>query len=470
MTKMTVFKRFFSFLPFLFISITIACIFILFSIISTQKNEVLNAIEQIGADKLSLSPYIYEICDGKDLKYTGASISQLEENILYIKKRCKEIKNITIETRENNPMAMAGGKWSFDEWHRFLLPPIYVEGVTPDYKPIQNLKLIHGRFINELDMKMKRRVCVIGNTTYHLLCREKIINKKIKVECYPNETFTVIGCLKTSKPFLLPFVSDMFGDVTDNADPFLSTINSTIFIPYTAFKECRPTAEKTWTEILITVSLNKKQKEHQDYQESKEEWWNLSTTYTDTEKRFKKSNERWKTMLGPKYHEVARIKNKIISILQEKYGENKYFLIAPNKRLLEEYEEHFHSFNMFITNIGCVSVIGSLIFILSMMLFSVSTRTTEIGIRRAIGARKRDIFFQFLKEGIIITGKGGIGGIILGILTVYLLGKCTGWEMVFPWYGLFFSISAIGIIGIIGGLYPAMKAANIPPAVAVKYE
>ncbi|MFH1097745.1 MAG: FtsX-like permease family protein [Candidatus Desantisbacteria bacterium] len=145
-------------------------------------------------------------------------------------------------------------------------------------------------------------------------------------------------------------------------------------------------------------------------------------------------------------------------------------MMFPNKCFLEKYEEHFRSFNIFIARIGCVSVIGSIIFILSMMLHSVSTRTSEIGIRRAIGARKKDILFQFLKEGLIITGKGGIGGIILGLLTVYLLGKYTGWEMVVPIHGLFLSVLAIGIIGIIGGIYPAMHAANIPPAVAVKYE
>ncbi|MFH1860316.1 MAG: FtsX-like permease family protein, partial [bacterium] len=138
--------------------------------------------------------------------------------------------------------------------------------------------------------------------------------------------------------------------------------------------------------------------------------------------------------------------------------------------LVKELEKQTRSANTFIGVIGATSLIASVISILSMMLLSVSTRTTEIGIRRAVGARKKDIFFQFLKEGVLITSKGGIGGILLGLLAVYLLGKYTGWEMVVPWHGLVLSVSAIGVIGIIGGLYPAMRAANIPPAIAVKYE
>ncbi|MFH1096767.1 MAG: FtsX-like permease family protein [Candidatus Desantisbacteria bacterium] len=463
-------KRFFSLLPILFISVTIFCIFMLFSILSTQKNEVLKAIEKMGADRLVLCPHIYKACDDKRLKSIGIVTPWIEENISYIKRQCKEIKNITIVAQETSigDMCMVGGKLkSFDEWRRFL-PPVYVIGTTPDYKLVQNLELIHGRFINELDMKMKRKVCVIGNTPYQLLGREKIINKKIKLECYPNETFTVIGCLKTSKPFLLPFISDMGIGDDNEAWNFYSSINSTIFIPYTVFQKCTPVHEqhKIFHDIFITITLDR-QGDKNIEKNGEELWENLSTA--DIEKSKKRSKE-YKAILGPRYYEILRVKNKILSILQERYGKDKHFLIYPEKRLLETYEEHFHSVNILITMVGGISVIGSIIFILSMMLYSVATRTAEIGIRRAVGARKRDIFFQFLKEGVIITGKGGIGGIVLGLLTVSLLGKYTGWEMVIPWYGLVLSVFAIGIIGIIGGIYPAMKADNIPPAIAVKHE
>jgi len=243
------------------------------------------------------------------------------------------------------------------------------------------------------------------------------------------EFFTVIGGLARTKPFSLPVISFdfWFGD------------NGTIFIPYSVIREVvKPQDIKNkgfLGDIFIQIVLS-----------------------------FKKLNSKELQQC------VIEAEKEIINLLGKKYGKDKEFKIFPCRRAIDELEKQIRSANIFIGLIGTTSLIASVIGILSMMLLSVSTRTTEIGIRRAIGAMKKDIFFQFLKEGMIVTGKGGIGGILLGLLTVYLLGKYTGWEMVIQWYGLVLSVSAIGIIGIIGGLYPALRAANIHPAIAVKYE
>ena len=151
-------------------------------------------------------------------------------------------------------------------------------------------------------------------------------------------------------------------------------------------------------------------------------------------------------------------------------GEDKTVDIRESGRLLDELTMQSKDATIFITTISIITLIASIISILSLMLLSVHNRRNEIGLRRAIGARKKDIFLQFLKEALIITTKGGAVGIILGLFLVWLMGKYTGWDMVIPIYSLFLSIATIALIGVISGVYPAIKAANIPPAIAVKYE
>jgi putative ABC transport system permease protein len=107
---------------------------------------------------------------------------------------------------------------------------------------------------------------------------------------------------------------------------------------------------------------------------------------------------------------------------------------------------------------------------MNIMLANVSERTPEIGIRRAIGAKKRDILSQFLTETVLLSGLGGLVGILLGIamprLITYLTGMTT---LVTPWAILLaFGISAL--VGLVFGYYPAKRAANMDPIVALRHE
>ena len=111
------------------------------------------------------------------------------------------------------------------------------------------------------------------------------------------------------------------------------------------------------------------------------------------------------------------------------------------------------------------------ILLTSMMLMSVHKRVSEIGIRRAFGARKKDIFWQFLAEGVMIYSVGIIIGILVGLLVSYfVINKLLVWEFFVPIMGIVISSLFVFSVGILSSLYPAMRAANIPPAVAVKYE
>jgi putative ABC transport system permease protein len=107
---------------------------------------------------------------------------------------------------------------------------------------------------------------------------------------------------------------------------------------------------------------------------------------------------------------------------------------------------------------------------MNIMLVSVTERTREIGIRRAIGAKKRNIMTQFVMEAIVLCQAGGIVGIVLGIMG----GNLLAWSMkvppVFPVDGIVMGLAICSVVGIIFGSYPAYKAANLDPIESLRYE
>lgn len=426
--------------------ITTSSIFTIFSITATVKKEIQKDIENMGAYILELDPSIYD----KDEHYTERSITY--DDLLTIKRRCKAVKKIAMRNYrcESSITVIIEGK------DKPSMRPATGEliGSLPDYKDIKCLKVIKGRFINELDIKLKRRVCVLGNTTYTLLGGEKVIGKKVKIiddvfndVRIPKESFTVIGVLARTSPWASPWSSPFLPFLSDYRYWFED--NGLVLIPYTTLdammKPIRPEHVLGFFPILIQIKTGK------DYQGKKDEIYE--------EGRLIHIHKELKGAVG-----------QILSILREKYGQDKKFLIWSANRILDELDSQRNQANIFMGTIGIITLIASISGIMSMMLLSVSTRTTEIGIRRAVGARKRDIFWQFLLESVMITAKGGLVGVVLGLCGVYLIGKHTSWEMVIPWYGIAFSLGIIGIIAVIGGIYPAMRASKIPPAQAVRYE
>ena len=126
---------------------------------------------------------------------------------------------------------------------------------------------------------------------------------------------------------------------------------------------------------------------------------------------------------------------------------------------------------LILGSVATISLVVGGIGIMNIMLVSVSERTREIGIRKAIGAKKKDIMSQFLVESLMLTGIGGIIGILLGLFIIkYIIGSINLIEPVYsiPWIIASFSISLI--IGVTFGLFPANKAAKLNPIDALRNE
>ena len=120
--------------------------------------------------------------------------------------------------------------------------------------------------------------------------------------------------------------------------------------------------------------------------------------------------------------------------------------------------------------IGIITILGSSIALMNIMIVSVTERTREIGVRKALGAKKSTVAFQFFIETLLIGQLGGLMGIIFGILIGYGIASAMSFAFVIPWGAIFAAFLTSFIVAIISGLYPAIKASTLDPIEALRYE
>ncbi|HEU4791157.1 MAG TPA: FtsX-like permease family protein, partial [Flavobacterium sp.] len=115
-------------------------------------------------------------------------------------------------------------------------------------------------------------------------------------------------------------------------------------------------------------------------------------------------------------------------------------------------------------------ILGSSIALMNIMIVSVTERTREIGVRKALGAKKTTIAFQFFIETLLIGQIGGFVGIIFGILIGFGLSTAMSFVFVIPWEAMMAAFIVSFIVALVSGLYPAIKSANLDPIEALRYE
>lgn len=192
-----------------------------------------------------------------------------------------------------------------------------------------------------------------------------------------------------------------------------------------------------------------------------------------------------KQVFGVDYISNISVQAKSADVMTDAQNEVGYFLLARHKLsdpskadfsilsqadILGAASQITGTFTALLSGIAAISLLVGGIGIMNIMLVTVTERTREIGLRKALGAKKRTIVAQFLVEAIMLTIAGGIFGIMLGIIISYIISSLIKLPFVLSWSSVALAITVSGTIGILFGWYPARKAANLNPIDALRYE
>ncbi len=286
-----------------------------------------------------------------------------------------------------------------------------IEGNSDSVRDTNNLVLTSGRMFTAQEGERRANVVVLGSDSAEgLFDKEDPLGKDINIE---GEIFTVIGVLDKQKR---PFGSGKNPD--DNS----------AFMPYTTFDKLHPEIKEVW----VTVKYD---------------------------------DPKFKPMVEDEIRELLRRRRKV-HVQQD----DNFEIFSPDSimRLWNQITSGLFGFMIAVSSVGLmVGGVG----VMNIMLVSVTERTREIGVRKALGATKRNILLQFTLEAITLCATGGVIGVILGALvtlTVRLLMSSLPATMSGVWAMIGFAVSCG--IGLIFGIYPAWKAANLDPIEALRYE
>ena len=146
------------------------------------------------------------------------------------------------------------------------------------------------------------------------------------------------------------------------------------------------------------------------------------------------------------------------------------FTIQNQATLIQTEREAARTLTLLVASVAAISMLVGGIGILAVMLTACRERRREIGLRRAIGARRRDIRTQFLLESLIIAGLGGFFGVVVGMLATVIVSRLGGWAAIESWDATSLGLILSALVGLIFGIYPAMKASTLEPIEALRSE
>lgn len=363
-------------------------------------------------------------------EYAEASIDKIGSNVMYITKweQSTDFDNLTDEDRRRKNISMnealaiqemcplvravSPEKKAYNNVAKYkgksIRNPDDLRGCWPSQTIVANRDVEHGRFIDDHDMDRAARVCVIGPDIADALFDDRFeaVGKEITINGWK---FTVVGVQEEME------------------DLFNISENDFIFIPMTTFERLYPNVERVY---LVVSAVSRK-------------------------------------MFGDAMDQVV---NALRRVRHVKPDEDNNFGIRTQDSFKGQVREITGSIQMGATAIACVGLMVGVIGVMNIMLVAVTQRTREIGIRKAVGARRANILFQFLIEAITLTGLGGIVGILLGAGIGFLVTTILEWKYFLSPLWILFALIMSGGTGVLAGMYPAWRAAKVDPIVALRWE
>lgn len=284
-------------------------------------------------------------------------------------------------------------------------------GVTPYYEFVHSQYVASGRFIGDIDMQDRSNVCVLGvDVMRALFPYENALDKEIRINGNP---YRVIGVMEP--------LGNFFGQSRDNS----------IFMPITTFDKYYP--DRPFPEVVFFLIVRPQSRAHVK---------SAIDEMTD----------------------ILRRRRRVPPNMPNNFG------ISSQDSLLDVYNQLTGATALVLTAISFVALMIGGIGVMNIMLVSVTERTKEIGIRKAVGATKMNILSQFLIEAVVLTAIGGLAGLIVGEIASLLMNRYSPLPAFVPFWAIAMGIGISAAVGIVFGLWPAWKAARLDPIEALRWE
>ena len=287
-------------------------------------------------------------------------------------------------------------------------------GVDSGYPLAVNLELVEGSFFLPADGLKHHQVCVLGKTARRkLFGLNPALGEPVKIDAL---WFTVVGVL-----------ADQLLEKDEFEGVKIESVNNDIYVPLETLlaKYERKPVENELDEIIVQL---------------------------------------------PREHDLSEQAAVISGMIASTHRNIDDFSIVVPERLLEQSRRTQRIFNLVMGAIASISLLVGGIGIMNIMLASVLERTNEIGLRRAVGARRRDISRQFLLEALAISLTGAALGVLLGSSISSVVSTYAGWPTTITGVSVLLAVGVSASVGLVFGIYPARKASRVSPIEALRYE
>jgi len=299
-----------------------------------------------------------------------------------------------------------------------------IVGTVPWYPQMRSHRVARGRFFTDADMDASASICVLGaDTAQALFPLDSPLGRDVRVG---GDYYRVVGVMEPRGK----------GVKTDDTQAGAKGAAQEMFIPL-------ETAKTRYGEVLMKFRSGSFSAERVQLHEV--------------------------TIKVSSREQVIQVADAIKALLTHHHKKKDYEVVVPLE-LLKRAERTKQIFNIVLGSIAAISLLVGGIGIMNIMLATVTERTREIGIRRALGAKRRDIVTQFLVEAVMLSGVGGLFGVALGITIPLLVTWFAAMKTIITLWSPLIAFSISGLVGVAFGLYPALRAANMDPVEALRHE
>jgi len=309
-------------------------------------------------------------------------------------------------------------------WHISRRVDCEMFGTVPWYPEMRNHRVAAGRFFTDAEMEGKSSVCVLGaEMVPALFPLETALGKHIRVG---GNYYQVIGVME-------PRGQAAKKEETQSAT---KTASHRMFVPLETVK--------------IRYGEMRMRRRPGSFEAERVQLHEVTVKVDNLDR-------------------VTLVSEAIQRVLEYGHKKKDYEIVVPLE-LLKRAEETKRIFNIVLGSIAAISLLVGGIGIMNIMLASVTERTREIGIRRALGARRHDIVLQFLVETVLLSGAGGLIGVMLGVAIPFIVTWMAGMKTIIVLWSPLLAFSISALVGVVFGLYPALRAADMDPVEALRHE